>query len=202
MFLMIELRDKKAQIVGGFTVDFWAIIAIFIILALYIATSFILKSLNGGGNVILESESTQSKILQQLERQDFYLDLLIDTKKDFRGQVRDFPFVLKSFSEESSSLTSEKIQDYLSFFSAFGQIPYLEINNGDKYIFCSPYPSTSCLFGNPESDKTRSLMPKADLFGIYEFNMYKTRIILSNLNLYFENFRNPDVGSADYPIGP
>ena len=199
MFLMIEHKDKKAQIVGGFTVDFWAIIAIFIVLALYIATSFILKSLNGGGNVILESESTQSKILQQLERQDFYLDLLIDNKKAFRGQERDFSFVLKSFSEQYGDLTSANVQDYLSFFSAFGQIPYLEIGKGDKYIFCS---SGTCFFANPESDKTKSKLSKEDLGGIYEFNLYETKIILSNLNLYFENFRNPDVGSADYPIGP
>ena len=197
MFLMI--KHKRAQIVGGFTVDFWAIIAIFIVLALYIATSFILKSLNGGGNVILENESEQSKILQQLERQDFYLDLLTNQKKIFRGQERNFAFVLKSFSEESSSLTPANVQDYLSFFSTFGQIPYLEINMGDKYLFCS---SGNCFFANPESDKTRKLMPKSDLVGIYEFNIYETRIILSNLNLYLENFRNPDVGSADYSIGP
>lgn len=178
-------KNKKAAIIGGFTVDFWAIIAIFLIIAFYIAFSFILTSLRGGGKIIIDTQSEQSKILTNLGKIDYYLDAFIYYKKDFRNNKRDIYFVVDDFSEEIDLKDNFNANEYLNFFSELKIIPYLEMSKDNKFIYCV---FGNCKFENPRSDKTIEKLSNAEREVVFQFYIKDVFITICNTNLNFVSY--------------
>lgn len=170
--------NKKA-VIGGFTVDFYAIIAIFIIIAIYLIVTWGIKlsDSNLGGIKYIDNEEKQYKMNQLLNASE-NLDLFISYKNIFYGKDTSSLDFLKNFSNNYQGLDDQS-SEYKNFLFNLKNIKYIELNKEQVYLYCL---EGICKFKNPNSIEEKNDLELEERY-YFELNLFGVNITLSNINL-------------------
>jgi len=172
--------NKKA-IIGGFVVDFWAIVAIFIIISIYLIASWGIKLTDSNylGTMYLEEPTSQLKILESNANGERNLELFINYHNDFYRVDKSSLEIIKKFSDNAGILRGNTVDlsEFKGFFSNLDQINYIEFSKNQTYLFCI---KGVCELNNPQSNVKKN----KNLDGDYiEINLLGVNVTLSNINL-------------------